>query len=50
MDYLRQSLVEPNATIAEEYKGPVSPMPPVNLLLGEQELEDVLKYLATLKE
>lgn len=47
--YLRQSLIEPNATIAENYPAPVSPMPPMNLLLDEQELEDVLSYLSTLK-
>jgi mono/diheme cytochrome c family protein len=50
VDYLRQSLIEPNATIAENYPAPVSPMPPMNLLLDDQELEDVLAYLATLKE
>ena len=48
-DYLRTSLVEPNADIAENYPAPVSPMPPMNLLLDEQELEDVLAYMATLK-
>ncbi len=48
-DYLRKSLVEPNADIAENYPAPVSPMPPMNLLLGEQEIEDVLAYIATLK-
>ena len=48
-DYLRQSLVEPNAAIAENYPGKVSPMPPVNLLLDDQQLEDVLAYLKTLK-
>jgi uncharacterized protein len=49
-DYIRKSLLEPNAALAEGYNGPVSPMPPINLLLGEQELADVLAYLATLKE
>ncbi|MGK0185125.1 MAG: putative membrane-bound dehydrogenase-like protein [Verrucomicrobiales bacterium] len=49
-DYIRQSLVDPNAALADGYNGPVSPMPPINLLLGEQELADVLAYLATLKE
>lgn len=48
-DYLRESLVEPGATIAEGYPGEVSPMPPMNLLLTDQELEDVLAYLESLK-
>ena len=47
-DYLRQSLIEPNAAIAENYPAPVSPMPPMNLLLDEQQIEDVLAYLTTL--
>ena len=48
-EYLRQSLLEPGAIIAEGYPGPVSPMPPVGLLLNAQQIEDILAYLATLK-
>lgn len=48
-DYLLQSLVEPGATIAEGYPGEFSPMPPMNLLLTDQEIVDVLEYLKTLK-
>ncbi|YCM45457.1 PVC-type heme-binding CxxCH protein [Verrucomicrobiaceae bacterium 227] len=48
-DYLLQSLVEPGAAIAEGYPGEVSPMPPMNLLLTDQEIADVLEYLKELK-
>ena len=48
-DYLRESLVDPQATIAEGYPAEVSPMPPFGVLLSPQELEDVLTYLMTLK-
>jgi len=48
-DYIRKSLVDPQADIAEGYPVAVSPMPPYGLLLKPQELEDVLAYLATLK-
>jgi mono/diheme cytochrome c family protein len=48
-DYLLQSLVEPGAAIAEGYPGEVSPMPPMNLLLTDQEIADVLEYLKALK-
>ena len=44
-DYLRESLIDPQATIAEGYSSDVSPMPPFGVLLSPQELEDVLAYL-----
>ncbi len=47
-DYLRQSLVDPQAAIAEGYPAAVSPMPPFGVLLKPQELEDVLAFLQTL--
>ena len=50
-DYLYQSLVEPAATLAEGFdKLGASPMPPMNLLLDEQQITDVLAYLLTLKK
>jgi mono/diheme cytochrome c family protein len=48
-DYLLESLVKPNATIAEGFDVQVSPMPPMDILLTPQELADVLAYLLTLK-
>jgi mono/diheme cytochrome c family protein len=48
-DYIVQSLMEPNAKLAKGYENlGVSPMPPVGLLLKEQELADVLAFLQTL--
>jgi len=48
--YLIESLAEPNARLAESYKAtPVSPMPPMRLILKPQEFEDVKEFLKTLK-
>ncbi len=48
--YLIESLAEPNAKIAESYKAtPISPMPPMRLILKPQEFEDVKEFLKTLK-
>ncbi len=48
--YLVQSLEDPNAKLAETYKAtPVSPMPPMRLILKPQEFEDVKEFLKSLK-
>ena len=48
-DYLEQSLIDPQATIAEGFQAEVSPMPPMKVLLTPQEFADVMAYLMTLK-
>ena len=49
--YLYESLVDPTATLAEGFdKLGASPMPPMNLLLNEQQIADVMAYLMTLKK
>jgi putative membrane-bound dehydrogenase-like protein len=49
-DYVYQSLVNPTAQLAEGFdKMGASPMPPMNILLNEQELADLMAYLMTLK-
>lgn len=48
-NYILQSLMEPNAALAKGYENlKVSPMPPLGLLLKEQELADILAFLSTL--
>jgi len=48
--YILESLTEPNATMAKGYETlEISPMPPLGILLKEQEVADILAYLATLK-
>ena len=48
--YILESLMDPNAKLAKGFENlPISPMPPLGALLKEQELEDILSYLATLK-
>ena len=48
-DYLLESLMDPNAKMAKGYENlSISPMPPLGVLLKEQEVADILAYLATL--
>ncbi len=48
-DYIRESLTDPQAAMAEGFPAEVSPMPPMGVLLNEQEMRDVMAYLMTLK-
>lgn len=48
--YILESLMDPNAKLAKGFETlEISPMPPLGTLLKEQELEDILAYLGTLK-
>lgn len=48
--YIKESLFEPNKTLAEGYQQlGVSPMPPMGLILKPQELADIQAFLQTLK-
>lgn len=49
-DYILESLMDPNAKFAKGYENlTISPMPPLGVLLKEQELADILAYLQTLR-
>lgn len=48
-DYIVESLMDPNAKLAKGYENlTISPMPPLGVLLKEQEMADLLAYLGTL--
>jgi putative membrane-bound dehydrogenase-like protein len=48
--YLLESLMEPNAKFAKGFENlEISPMPPLGVLLKEQELADILAFLDTLR-
>jgi putative membrane-bound dehydrogenase-like protein len=48
--YLQQALLDPSAVLADGYnQTPVSPMPPMGLILKPQELADVLAFLKAQK-
>ncbi len=47
--YIIESLMEPNAKLAKGFETlSISPMPPLGLLLKEQDVADILAFLATL--
>ena len=47
--YIVESLMDPNAKLAKGFENlTISPMPPLGMLLKEQELADILAFLGTL--
>ena len=49
-DYIVESLMDPNAKLAKGFENlGISPMPPLGVLLKEQDLADILAFLGTLK-
>jgi cytochrome c553 len=47
--YIVESLMDPNAKLAKGFENlTISPMPPLGVLLKEQELADILAFLSTL--
>ena len=48
--YITESLMDPNARFAKGFESlAISPMPPLGVLLKEQEVADIRAYLDTLK-
>jgi cytochrome c553 len=48
--YIEEALMEPNAKFAKGFESlTISPMPPLGVLLKEQETADILAYLQTLR-
>ncbi|HXG46333.1 MAG TPA: PVC-type heme-binding CxxCH protein, partial [Methylomirabilota bacterium] len=48
--YITESLMDPNAKMAKGFESlTISPMPPLGVLLKEQEVADILAYLDTLR-
>lgn len=48
-DYILESLMDPNAKLAKGFESlGISPMPPLGVLLKEQETADIVAYLQTL--
>ena len=48
--HIMESLMDPNAKLAKGFESlTISPMPPLGVLLKEQEVADILAYLDTLK-
>lgn len=48
-EYILESLMDPNAKFAKGYENlTISPMPPLGVLLKEQEVADIIAYLGTL--
>jgi putative membrane-bound dehydrogenase-like protein len=48
--YILESLMDPNAKLAKGFENlAISPMPPLGVILKEQELADILAFLDTLK-
>lgn len=48
--YLTEALMEPNAKLADGYTAtPISPMPPMKLILNGQEFEDIKAFILSLK-